>query len=334
MAQAHERAVEWRDGVHVAGTVLWCDARRARDLCFLSHALKPARGAHGKLLTTARTAALLAAPSPSELLVTPFSRPFSLGAARIELFPSGRLPGAAQLAVQIGGRRVVYAGDLNPHPGLGEPMEVRGAEVLVLEAPLASPDLPIDRPLPPREQALSALVDEARRAVDQGATPVFIAPSLGVAQEAARALAAGGITVRAHPQIAAYADALRGLGIALPPLARFAGSAAAGEAVLWPLERWSAARVPKPLARLAGARTIALTGRALADGAAERLGVDRAIALADHADARALVDYAAHAEAREVYFTAGGGEAIARALMARGVRVVEPLGPPRQLSLW
>ena len=75
--------VVWRSGVHVAGTVVWCDAQRARDLCFISHARFRARSrsgvAHGKVLATARTQALLEAAgarAAGETLVTPFSRPF------------------------------------------------------------------------------------------------------------------------------------------------------------------------------------------------------------------------------------------------------------------
>ena len=33
-----EHPVVWRDGVHVVGTPIWCDARRARELCFVSRA--------------------------------------------------------------------------------------------------------------------------------------------------------------------------------------------------------------------------------------------------------------------------------------------------------
>ena len=30
--------VTWRDGVHLTGTPIWCDARRRRDVCFVSRA--------------------------------------------------------------------------------------------------------------------------------------------------------------------------------------------------------------------------------------------------------------------------------------------------------
>ena len=42
MARRKTRAqvapVTWRDGVHLTGTPIWCDARRRRDVCFVSSA--------------------------------------------------------------------------------------------------------------------------------------------------------------------------------------------------------------------------------------------------------------------------------------------------------
>src|SRR5947209_6811821 len=92
----------WSDGVRVRGLSIWCDARKAHGLVFLSHAhvpIAPSLRARARLIATERTLALYRAVStpPGEVLVTPFARPFSLGRARLELLPSGHLPGGAQL---------------------------------------------------------------------------------------------------------------------------------------------------------------------------------------------------------------------------------------------
>ena len=120
-------AFVWRDGVHIAGTHLWCDARRARTLSFVSHAGQPLPGPHRQLLCTERTLRLLSLgekDAPKDALQSPYSRPFSLGGLRLELFPSGYLPGAASLLLSLPGeRKVAYVGDLNPQPGpLSEPL--------------------------------------------------------------------------------------------------------------------------------------------------------------------------------------------------------------------
>ena len=302
--------------------MLWCDARRARDLTFLSHAHVFSRSAHGKVLATERTLALLGGSS-AETLVTPFSRPFSLGAARLELFPSGHLPGASSLRIEAGGRRVVYAGDINPRRGLGEAMAIRDAEVLVIEAPLA----PLDGELPPREVAAALLVAAVARALDGGETPVVMAPALGGAQEALAILDNAGFALRAHPSIAAGAALYRSIGIDLPSPKRFSPSRR--ETLVWPLALGGSPQ----LERLHRPRRIALTGLALDPNAAHRLGVDEVVPLADHADRADLLAYIAHSEAREVWFTDGWCEAIAVALRARRV-VAWPLGPPRQMDLF
>src|SRR5262245_63134645 len=96
--------IEWRDGVHIVGTPLWCDARRAREACFVSSALVPEAGRHKQVIATAETLALLPEASRQPLAV-PFGRPFTLGNVRLELFPSGLIPGAASLQVDVGETR-------------------------------------------------------------------------------------------------------------------------------------------------------------------------------------------------------------------------------------
>jgi putative mRNA 3-end processing factor len=313
--------------VQIAGSVVWCDASRARDLNFVSHAHVPARGAHRKILTTQSTLALLRAAGGAptgEVLVTPFGRPFS----------------ASLLVVEPSGRRIAYAGDVNPVKTLGEAMEVRGADVLVLDAPLAetlggsgspnalgSPDAPaspvsIER-LPERERMHQALVEGLRRRLGVGQVPVVMAPELGAAQEAIRVIAAAGMPVRAHARVHAFAQAYQELGIALPSVARYTGRLAAGEVLLWPEPR----PLPVSLFGMGAEVTVmvlAPRGPTLSDGW---------LPLSDHADFDAVVRYVLDTGAREVYFTQGYGPAMARALAAHRVRAF-PLGPPSQMDLF
>jgi putative mRNA 3-end processing factor len=305
--------VAWRGGVQLAGSVVWCDARRARHLSFLSHAHLPSRGAHRQVLTTSRTLALLRAVGGAphgEVLVTPFGRPFTLGPLRLELFPSGHVPGAASLLLtEPSGRRVAYAGDVNPVRALGEAAEVRGSDVLVLEAPLA----PSGIRLASREEMHALLEERVRRALAEGKSPLVIAPALGVAEEAIAVLAAAGVPLRAHRRIHAYASVYPSLGIALPSVARFAGGLAAGEALLWPSDRAAPPRLARPVVPI-------------------RVGGGGEIALEDHGDRDALVSYVLHSGAKQVYVTRGFCAPLVDALAPRGVRV-EPLGPPRQMEL-
>ena len=113
--------VAWRDGIHVVNTPIWCDARRTRDLCFVSAASAVASPRHGQYLATDITLSLLgrrARPTdPGSHLAVPYGHPFTLGSLRLELFRSGHAAGSASLLVCKGEQRIVYAGAVNPAGG-------------------------------------------------------------------------------------------------------------------------------------------------------------------------------------------------------------------------
>jgi hypothetical protein len=122
---AHVAPVTWRDGVHLTGTPIWCDARRRRDVCFVSSAERVGAG-HGQLIATPETLALIGAKGQ---LGVPVHRPFTLGTLRLELIPSGRGIGAAALHVDAGDHSVLYAGAVRN-------ADVRAADAVVVASPV------------------------------------------------------------------------------------------------------------------------------------------------------------------------------------------------------
>ena len=139
----------WRDGVHLTGTPIWCDARRRRDVCFVSSADRIGPG-HGQLIATPQTLLLIGA---KDQLGVPLRRPFTLGTLRLELIPSGRGVGAAALHVDAGERSVLYAGAIRTasQPAL-EGADVRAADAVVVSSPLVE-----DLELPALAQAAEQL---------------------------------------------------------------------------------------------------------------------------------------------------------------------------------
>ncbi|MCX5743068.1 MAG: hypothetical protein NT062_11310, partial [Proteobacteria bacterium] len=132
--------VTWRDGVHLTATAIWCDARRRRDVCFVSSVERIGKSGHGQLIATATTLALLGADGSGGHLAVPLRQKFTLGTIRLELIPSGRGLGAAALHVDVAGRTVMYAGPVRTSAGgAGEPAEVRAAEAVVVAAPFGEP---------------------------------------------------------------------------------------------------------------------------------------------------------------------------------------------------
>lgn len=316
--------VEWRDGVHLRGTPLWCDAHRPRDLCVASHAFAAEELRHGQLIATPDTQALIGDDRerrPASQLAVPLARPFTLGELRIELFRSGHGLGAASLAVERAGARVVYAGAVNPAGGgLGGAADVRRGDALVIDATYGHPRYQFPR----LEDAIDATRAFARAALAGGATTVLVVGSPLKALDVA--LRVGDLApLRGHHAVHLAARRARSLGYELPAIKRWAGALKPGELVLWLAD----AELP---ADAVPSRRALVSGAALDPGRAAALGCEAGFAWSNRADYPALLGYIAACGARELYLTGRYGEALAAQLAAPGVAVTA-LGPPRQLSL-
>src|SRR6185295_17983639 len=190
-------------GVQIAGTVIACDAAVGTDLVFLSHA--PALGVNARralprlgggrrqVLTTDLTLALLG-PAGDRLkahaLPAAYGRPFGLGDLRLEMFPSGFMPGAAASS------------------------EVRAADSLCIDATFGSEALAF----PPRAQALADVGAAVRRVLGDGRTPVVLVDPVAIAVDVGAALAADRIGLFAHRSIVQAAAAFRQAGLPAPAL--------------------------------------------------------------------------------------------------------------------
>ena len=309
--------LEWRDGLHILGTPLWCDARHTREVCFLSSARVPGARRHRQVLASSTTLALLpdaTRRAPQSTLAVPFGRKFTLGTLRLELVPSGFMPGAASLTVEVGGARLLYAGVVNPKgTGLGGAPEARPADVLVVDASFAGARYSF----PPAGEMLAEAKAWAETVAAGGGIPVLLAEPLGAALELLKILA---VPVVAHRAIVAAAKKLTAAGIALPAPKRHAGTPAAGSAVLWPVS----ARDTLPPLRRARVALVDPRAQDAAFAAAFAAPLDASFPFSDHPDAETLAAYIAQTGAGEVHVTNASAET-AKALGA------EPLG---QLGLF
>ena len=324
----------WRSGVHVTGSPIWCDARRARDLCFVSRADWVSGSRHGQLIATAETLALLGrkgkAAGDSQLAV-PAGRPFTLGTVRLELFRSGSAIGAASAVVELQERRVVYAGAVNPRGGgLGGAAEQRACDVLVVSAHHGDPRLV----LPPLEEVTGDLVRLADRVCGAGGALVALVEGPLAGLEVAHALDRAGAAARhpiaAHRSIHHAAQRLRAGGLAALPLRRAGARVQPARLLLWPLaRRGDLDRAPLP----PGSEVVLLSGDAVLPGAAARARADRALPLSAEADHPALRRYIEESGATTIYLVGRHGEALAAELGAAGLSA-RVLGPPVQMSLF
>jgi hypothetical protein len=323
--------VTWRDGIHIVSTPIWCDALRASEICFVSRAEALASTRHGQLVGTAETFALLDSGQrkrrPDTELAVPVGHPFTLGTRRIELLASGHSVGAASMAVDVDGRRVLYAGEVNPRGGgLGGTADLRECDTVILSARFGHRRFGFE----PTDRVAGRALDLAREVTAAGGAAVMLVESVGRALDVAARFAAAELPLSAHRSIQMAARRLTGH-VELPALRRYAprdGAAIAGRALLWPLAgRAALAELP------AGSRIAVLSGDAVDPGFASQHGADVGIAWTGGAGRDELVDYIAATGARRVFLTDRHAEELAAELDG-GRLSVSPIGPPVQMSLF
>lgn len=304
--------VAWRDGVHVLGTSIWCDARRARAVCFVSAADRTGRAGHGQLIATAETLALLGAARDAHL-AAPMHRPFTLGTTRLVLVPSGYAPGAAAIAVDTGTHRVLYAGAIHPARA-----DLAPCDTLVVAAPYGERHHAF--PADAESRAIAVCVEAAAA----GALPVVLVSGALRGLAIAERLIAAGFEVAAHRAIAVAARRLEEAGLPAPAIRR--GVARAG-VLLWLVR--DHARVAATTGTRA-VRTILASGLATERDAVRTIGADVAIPWSGAADREGLLAFVERSTAGAIAVTGPCAAAIAAAIGPRA----RALGPPQQMALF
>jgi len=307
-------------GVCLPAIGLWLDPIRPAPLAFVSHAHAAKGAGGGRALASPETLAIAGALGGDEgngdavgwdeARELPVDRDFGGGVARLSLAPAGHMLGAAQLVVEHGGRRLVYAGDWS---GEADAIRPAGAvipcDALVVTATFA---LPIFRFDPPG-QVLEELVAWCASHLADGITPVVLARTPGPAQLVVRALSARGLPVSGDDDVRRACSVHEELGVVLGPLHQHEAGAR-GRAVV----ASSTARATELRAR--GRFEVAYaSGWALLDAAVERKRADAAFALADQADFDGLLGLVRASGARQVVATRGDARPFARLLLAEGV---------------
>ncbi|TAM61766.1 MBL fold metallo-hydrolase [bacterium] len=312
--------------LYAAELNLWIDASAGRERCYVSHGHSDHARRHALIVATPQSAAICRSRLGDGLAFEThaYHEPFELGPARLTLFPAGHVLGSSQLLIENERGRFVYTGDFKLGPALTcEPATVERCDVLLMECTFGRPRYVF----PPREEICAALTAWARRTLEEGATPVVYAYSLGKAQEAMALLGGAGFKLMVHPAIERLARVYSEQGVELPPHLAFDAAGAAGHVVIFP-----PGGNARALAELRYTRTAMLTGWALDPGARYRSGVDAVFPLSDHADFPSLLRYLELAAPRKVLLNHGFKDFV-HELRRRGIDA-EFLEPHAQLSLF
>jgi hypothetical protein len=335
-----KHAFSYRAGIRIPGTDITCDALGfPSDLVFLSHAnalaprgaadLAGGRAGRRQFVTTETTLRLLGdagAKLRERALPAAFGRPFNLGPHRLEVVPTGYLPGAAALLCETETVRAFYLGAFCPEPFIEgiEPALIRRADAVCINATFGDPGLRF----PPRAQSVAqvrAFVEESLR---RGERVALLASAFGALPAVVVELARAGIAVRAHRRIAAGLARLRLVCESLPAIPRFSGKLDQGEVLLWPPE----ARKAASLAALGDLRLALVSGAAADSEVLAHLRLRDGFALTNLPSFAEIVAAVEATGAPEVALFAGAAESVAALLRQRGLDAYD-LGPPQQMTL-
>ncbi len=337
-----QNAFVYRAGVRLAGTVVACDAAAGGDLVFLSHAtvlgargrraLPHVGGSRRQILATEATLTLLGPFGErlrAQTLVVPFGRPFALGDLRLEIFPSGFMPGAASLLCERDGRRIVYSGPIGEAGPVGDGdggAELRAADALCIDARFAAREIAFPKPAAAEEALRRIACDRSA-----GGAPLFLVDPPALAPVIARVLGAAGVPLRAHRTILDAVAAFRQVDprSSYPPVQRFAGRLSENEALLWPAD----ARAPSQGGQVQARPRVLVSPRAASEAARARWGGAHRLTFPHGADFAQLARYVEATGASEVALVGAPDDELAELLRQRGLRAYR-IGPPRQIDLF
>lgn len=318
-AQDVPDVVEYDGGLRLREASLWLDARRPVPQSFLSNAL--AFRHHQRLITSPETVTLLESElGSSDALASPLGRRFSVGELVLELLPAGSVVGSAMLLVRHLGLDVLYCGAVRlGSQWLGEPAQIRRADVLVLDCPYDDRSFDFSD----RSQTGRAIVDWARQVLTEGGSPVLVSSALGVAQELCQLAASADLVARVDRSISRWNRRVRACGVPLTKAPELRGELKPGEVAVVSKGDKSRARIRRhaPKARIA-----LVSGRAVLESVLEEAGAEVGFPLSCHADAADLRQIVRDTGAKTVYLGPRHSEAFEESLRRTGLDVTRFVG--------
>jgi len=307
--------IEYQNGIHIKGTNFWLDAKRKVDFSFISHAHVDHAVRHKEILATKETARLYEHRfGRAKFNILEYNQPKkfhrkskSSYGVKVELFPSGHILGGAQILLEIEGMRIVYTGDFRLRKCLtAKGAEVKKCDILIMESTFGLPRYIF----PHRKEIIKRITEFVDQTLSSGEVPIFLAYSLGKAQEIMQILGNKGYKTCVHGTIFNLTKIYEEFGVKFKNYKLYAkhpsdkvGDLEGRVLIVPPWVRGSAMIKNIPKKRMA-----ILTGWALDPGIKNFFGTDDAFPLSDHADFSELTEYARLAEPKKIYTVHGFSE--------------------------
>jgi DNA ligase 1 len=323
----------------LGGCGLWLDPHRARDFAFISHAHADHFAPHQRILCSTATRRLIearyGAAGKAEFLSLDFGESHLMGGGyRVELLPAGHIPGSAMLFVERldDGATLLHTGDFKTRPAAGAELnQARRADTLIMETTFGLPKFRF----PPATSVIAAMVKYAREAIEDGEIPLFMAYSLGKAQEILLSLheAAPELAFQVHESVAKMNRIVETLGYALPPCEIFSPKERSplGHVAIMPPSagRSLAVRRLRKSVRLA-----MVSGWGMDPGAKFRYQCDEVFPLSDHAGYDDLLTFVDEVKPQRVHTIHGYCAEFAADLRRRGIEAWPLAGETQRELEW
>ena len=314
---------------------LWLDPHRPREFAFVSHAHADHFAPHQKILCSAATRTLVEkrfSAAGDDFISPDWGEVHELEGFRIEMLPAGHISGSAMLYCEriADGASLLHTGDFKTRPALGAERNIsRHADTLIMETTFGIPKFR----LPPSDEVLDQMTKYAREAIEEEAVPVFMAYSLGKAQEILLSLhvRAPELRFQVHSSVDKMNRAVAALGYDLPECEIFdpKENSPAGKVLVMPP---SAGRSRAVRSMRRNVRLAMVSGWGMDVGAKFRYQCDEVFPLSDHAGYDDLIAFVDEVKPSLVYTIHGYRDEFARDLRSRGVEAW-PLQGETQLEL-
>lgn len=294
--------IEFNNGIHIKGTGLWLDARKKTDLGFISHAHADHAVRHDQILATEETSRLFEHRyGKAKFHTLEYNRPKKIRGAKLQLFPSGHVLGAAQILIEIGGVRIVYTGDFKLRRSLtAERAQVKRCDILIMESTFGRPQYVFPQP----KDVYARMAQFVKQARSNREVPVFVAYSLGKAQEAMKILSNRGHKLSVHEAVFKIAKIYEEFGVRFKNYKLFEDGDQSDRVLIVPPQ----AKKSRMLESIRRKRVAFLSGWAQDGERRHYSRADEAIPLSDHADFSELIEYVKKAKPEKIYTVHGFSE--------------------------
>ncbi len=290
------------------------DPHRPAPFAFVSHGHADHFARHERVLCSKGTGHILVkryGVKSSTIETLDWGEERKIEGHTITLHPAGHITGSAMIRIEHDDESLLYTGDFKTRSShTAEDPEFPKSDILIMETTFGRPQFVF----PPTDEIEKEIVRFAREALDDGETPVFLAYSLGKAQEALAILDEAEIPVVMSKPVCEMTEACRDLGVKLSGPVLLEKAIPPGVAVIAPPKAVRSRVIRSHKKR----RTAMLSGWALTPGSQYRYQVDQVFPLSDHADYPGLLEAVQKVSPSLVYTLHGSTRKFAADLRARG----------------